>query len=902
VSTTTGLDWPLVGRSSDLQRVTAAFDEPSVRVVHVVGDPGTGKSRLAQEALVGAELDGFPVAHLTATASAATVPLSILGPLLPPSADQADPATLLDRVAAHVRDLADGSRMVVHVDDVDLLDAVSCTLLARLWQEGVVLVVATQRLGTPAPDVLLAESRRGGVRRLDLADLPRSSVATLLHHVLRGPVSASAEHALWTASGGNPLFLRELVTGAVLGGRLAESDGVWVLDGGLDVTGGLAGLVADRLGHLDATSRELVDLLALCGPLGVDELATAYPLDALEQLEAGGVITVTVDRRRQEVALAHPVYVQVVRDELPRLKARRLLMDQLARSESYGSRRRGDALRQAVWRLDATGTADASLLVEGAQLARGAHDYALVERLASAALLLEPDVRASTLLGEALYEQGRFAEADQVLSSADSALGEGAVADDVVRLGLIHGIVLFFGLGRGPEALDRLGRAADQVAALPISDELRVELTRSIDSMRALLASQGGRSAEALTMLPAEPPAEREMAAVHARAEGWARYRTGDAAGALEVALAAWERESGTDDAEGLLHPADDLMVAALASLELGRPTEARELAARGRDVSVEQGVGFQAAWLAWAVATIDLITGYAEDAAGAFRELVATASRSGFGQVERLASLGMVECCALTGDATGAHEWMARAESLPPAAPAFALHSTLASAWLAAVDGDTRTAIALVVAHGDELVARGELREAVVLLDEAVLFGDPPAAARMLAVVDAVDTPVGRARGLRARALLSGDPADLLAAAEEFAACGFVHSAAVQAAQAARTLRASGQARAAAAAEAKAKAYADQSPGLQVEGLGSAAGAALLTPREREIALLAARGRTSKEVAADLVLSVRTVDNHLANVYAKLGVPGRAELAGALALAEPEAPVVPRPRTGRQT
>jgi DNA-binding CsgD family transcriptional regulator len=609
---------------------------------------------------------------------------------------------------------------------------------------------------------------------------------------------------------------------------------------------------------------------------------------------------VKADRRRQEVSLAHPVYVQVVRDELPRLKARRLLMDELARSESYGSRRRGDALREAVWRLDATGTADASLLVEGAQLARGAHDYALVERLAAAALLLEPDVGASTLLGEALYEQGRFAEAEAVLAAADAALGDAAAPEDVVRLGLIHGIVLFFGLGRGTEALDRLSRATDQVAALQTTDEERVELTRSIDSMRALLATQGGNSVDALRLLPDTPPAEREMAAVYARAQGWARYRTGDAAGALETAMAAWERESGVDDAEGLLHPAGDLMVAALASLELGRPAEARELAARGRDVSVAQGVAFQAAWLAWAVATIDLVTGYAEDAAGAFRELVATAARSGFGQVERLASLGMVECCALTGDAAGAHEWMTRAESLPPAAPAFALHNTLASAWLASVDGDTRAAIALVVAHGDELVERGELREAVMLLDEAVMFGDPPAAARMLAVIDSVDTPVGRARGMRARAVLSGDPTDLLATAEEFAACGFVHSAATQAAQAARALRAAGEARAAAAADAQAKAYADQSPGLQVEGLGSAAGAALLTPREREIANLAARGRTSKEVAADLVLSVRTVDNHLANVYAKLGVPGRAELAGALALAEPEVPVVPRPRTGR--
>ena len=391
MSTTTGLDWPLVGRTGDLERIAAAFDEAAVRVVHIVGDAGTGKSRLAQEALTVAELDGFPVAHVTATASAATVPLSILGPLLPPSAEQGDPAAVLDRVAAHVRDLADGSRMVVHVDDVDLLDAVSCTLLARLWQEGVVLVVATQRLGTTTPDVLVAESRRGGVQRLDLADLPRPSVATLLHHVLRGPVSAGAEHALWTASGGNPLFLRELVTGAVLGGRLSESDGVWVLDGGLDVTGGLAGLVAERLGHLDAAARELVDLLALCGPLGVDELATAYPLDVLEQLEAGGVITVksTVGARRWRSRTR-----STCRSCATSCRGSRrgdCSWTSSRRSESYGSRRRGDALREAVWRLDATGTADASLLVEGAQLARGAHDYALVERLAAAAVLLEPD-------------------------------------------------------------------------------------------------------------------------------------------------------------------------------------------------------------------------------------------------------------------------------------------------------------------------------------------------------------------------------------------------------------------------------------------------------------------------------------------------------------------------------
>ena len=41
---------------------------------------------------------------------------------------------------------------------------------------------------------------------------------------------------------------------------------------------------------------------------------------------------------------------------------------------------------------------------------------------------------------------------------------------------------------------------------------------------------------------------------------------------------------------------------------------------------------------LAWAVATVDLVTGYAEDAEAAFRELAATSGRGGFGQVEHLA------------------------------------------------------------------------------------------------------------------------------------------------------------------------------------------------------------------------------------------------------------------------
>jgi DNA-binding CsgD family transcriptional regulator len=52
------------------------------------------------------------------------------------------------------------------------------------------------------------------------------------------------------------------------------------------------------------------------------------------------------------------------------------------------------------------------------------------------------------------------------------------------------------------------------------------------------------------------------------------------------------------------------------------------------------------------------------------------------------------------------------------------------------------------------------------------------------------------------------------------------------------------------------------------------------LTAREREIAELVADGRTNREVAEQLVLSAKTIEAHLRNIYAKLGVRSRVELA----------------------
>ena len=58
------------------------------------------------------------------------------------------------------------------------------------------------------------------------------------------------------------------------------------------------------------------------------------------------------------------------------------------------------------------------------------------------------------------------------------------------------------------------------------------------------------------------------------------------------------------------------------------------------------------------------------------------------------------------------------------------------------------------------------------------------------------------------------------------------------------------------------------------------------LTRRERDVLRLLARGRSNDDIASELVLSVRTVESHVASIYAKIGVSGRTARAAATAYA----------------
>jgi DNA-binding CsgD family transcriptional regulator len=124
------------------------------------------------------------------------------------------------------------------------------------------------------------------------------------------------------------------------------------------------------------------------------------------------------------------------------------------------------------------------------------------------------------------------------------------------------------------------------------------------------------------------------------------------------------------------------------------------------------------------------------------------------------------------------------------------------------------------------------------------------------------------------------GDRLDDVAA--EFETAGAKLLAAEAAAHAAEAHERDGHRRRATASAARAMSLA--------KGCGVAATPALdrsappsLTPREREVAALAAAGLPSPEIARQLVISVRTVETHLTNAFGKLGIHRRSELDAAL-------------------
>jgi DNA-binding CsgD family transcriptional regulator len=138
------------------------------------------------------------------------------------------------------------------------------------------------------------------------------------------------------------------------------------------------------------------------------------------------------------------------------------------------------------------------------------------------------------------------------------------------------------------------------------------------------------------------------------------------------------------------------------------------------------------------------------------------------------------------------------------------------------------------------------------------------------------------------AQGVAAGDGGLLQASLDRFEAIDSLVLAAETASDLVAVEQRAGHARAAAAASRRCSELVARAGGAATPALLRGHGSEPLTRREHEVALLAAAGLTSRDIATRLYLSTRTVDTHLARVYRKLGVEGRAELSGALTAPPP--------------
>lgn len=864
--------WPLVGREAEKEVCEAALSDPSCHGVVIRGSAGVGKTRLATHVWERALAAGRQGSRATATAAAGTIPFGALAHLLPDSLDLGDaPAAFHAARAAFVD--REGHGFALFVDDVNLLDASSATLIGQLLDMESIFLVATLRSDVMVSDAVLAIDRTETMAHVDLHQLSEDEVEGVLTTVLGGVVERKVVCELHRLSEGNLLFLRELVLGMLASRALVPRGGVWRAPGqatGPLRTARLSQLIRTRLKRYGAQGTRTLETLAVAGPMGVPDLIRATSAEAFFALEEADLIHVHVSRRRMTATLAHPLYGEILLETVP-VSRRVHILGECERSVlAHGAKRLEDVLRIATWQLGARGTADPHLIVEAAMLARHSHDYVQVVDLLEA--LPPASVTEETMLqlGEAYYLLHRFDDSERLLERAYGTAGTEA---ERLRLAIERTQNLFWGAARVADAL-QVNRQA-------------FEATGDAQARAALRANEGamlafsGRTDEGLDLLDEveQIPDERvRLYACAMKALGLsAAGRTEEA-----VALAGRTYAEHVEASKRIIiqHPAAALSVLSLSRMAAGDLTGARRTAERGHREALTDNATQPAAWLSYDLGRTAWLQGRVGDARRWFAETLELSLGDGILVPLRPAAAGLAAANAVLGRTDEADALVADLAGYPDV---FFLpgEQALGKAWALAARGHTTAACDVLTGAADQAREAGAVSSELLLLTDAARLGAASRVlARMVGLEGRCDGAFASPRVRFARAHAAQDGAGLLRAAGELGEIGALLVAAEAAAAAANAFHRAGDPRRATSALHTSAELARSCQGAVTPGLLCLRSAAPLTAREREIASLATTGITNKQIADELHLSTRTVENHLQRVYAKLGIASRRDLA----------------------
>lgn len=901
----------LLGREqerSDIDRTLAMARGGTSATLALVGEPGIGKTALLEYAAQQAQ--GMRVLRARGVESEAQIPFASLLELLRPALAQlgqipepqaaalegalalrpgmaqerfAVGAATLSLLAAH----AEQGPAAVLIDDAQWIDESSAQAL----------LFAVRRLVADPIAVLIAV-REDEPSALDGADLPQRRIGGLTRAdtaLLLPDVAPEVAERLHGATAGNPLALLELAA--------AADDLALAPEGApLVVSAGISRAFLRRVDTLDDAGRRALVLAATSdsGDLALLERAAAQldiDLAALGGAERAGLVRLGAG----EVDFRHPlarsaIYAQAAAGE--RRDAHRALAAVLP--DRDGDRR--------AWHLAAAaaGTDDvasAALEQTGAR-GRDRSAYATAGAAFDRAGRLSADgERRARLLCEAAEMQWLAGAADRAVALLDDARACTAEPAQLVAIDRLDGHIA---TQRGPVMR---GHAILSVAAERAEPEQAVAMLAEATSA----CFYAGNPAEMLAV------AERARARLPAGASPRARFLAAIASGMAgivggDAAAGAAAIGEATALAKGSAELRDDLELLpwlALGPIVLRQAGPERALLEDAlRTARARAAVGTLPAVLNL-LARDQATTDRWAIAEASYREAIDLARESGqrcelvFG----LAGLAWLharrgreqECRACAADALRLCEELGtRLHEIWATAALGELELGLGHAALAAERFERQRQLL-----GELGITDVDLSPAAELVDAYIRLGRRDdaevAAAELTAAADAKGQPWSLARALRCQGQLAGD-AEL---ASRFERALAHHARTPDVFEAARTQLAYGErlrrARRRVLAREQLRAALETFERLDARPWADRARTELaatgerlrrhdpatrdeLTPQELQIALLLTSGRTTREAAAALFLSPKTIEYHLRHVYGKLGIHSREELAHELA------------------
>ena len=927
---------PLVGRDDELATLGNALrrTKSGAGVVVVTGDAGVGKTRLLTE--FGAALPsrmGFLLGRGSARGRA--VPFSLLVETLDPGLRRLMPERLtrlaegrgrplvgvapamgpgsgadgtfgriamLDAFAAALESLAEDGPLVAALDDVHQADPSTreaLDYLARNPPQAPVLLVASARTEALATDpeltalfdALLKDELAQG---LSLRPLSRGEIDDLIEGAMPpGRLEAELADWLWERARGNPLLTVALI-------EELDDD-----PASREVPVGVKQRAGRLAGPLGAEERGVLELAAVLGHSFALETIAALvevPEDEqrLDDLVRGGLLTTRMEDGVVRYDFVHPLVQEATYDAIGAATRRRLHAAVAKRSLHEPI----DVRAYHVARGALPGDADAvALLREAARHdeVNGSHREALVH-LQAALRLLDPDdpdggAERIDLLREIAWQAG-VASDHTVGIPALVALEPLLHADPRELAALKRQLASFLATGAGD--LDAAAEAADEAVRLIAAGGLDDEFPKVLNELAWIKGEGGDLRAQIEGSGEAIRLAERggdTITAMHARgAHAHALGLVGRADEAETASRRALEtaRTSSQPDQIGW-------HVGALADslMNGGRLMEARaEL-----DTLLVEPNPSDVAYLSrarlnwhlgrWAQAlsdcrAIQAMHPVSPSIHSAWTLTLAGALLAGMGRQREAGPL-----VRLADRIYGDREFYI-----------FSANHRWAAGWVRWFVGDLDGAAALMARACDRAGSMGAWPVLAQMLPDLVevriAIGELERAANDLdALNEAADragdplSDVGRryARGLLAHARSRAAEAEAMLRGAQDAAAG-LGAGLIEARAAERLGHVLGGEERIAAWTRAGRRYASfpadalearVAGALRAEGGGGRRAAqtiGALTAREREVAALARRGLSVRQMADDLHLSPRTIESHLAHIYRKLGVSGRDELA----------------------